>query len=236
MSLPLFGANNSNMAAPADPNSAGLFGMDKDTMGMIGMGLSGLLGGGGGALKSLMMLKMLDGDQGLNSGGANAMPLNNQTSMAPPVPGIPPLQSPYSMQGLNPKLQAAIPMIMSDMVARGWQPQISSGIRTPEEQAQKVAQGYSQTMNSKHLVGKAVDITDKRYGWDGPAADTNYQFWNDLGESAKRHGMQWGGDWKNFKDVAHIQTSLLNNRMRLQQLSPNASSIPNMLNRNSYNV
>ncbi len=55
------------------------------------------------------------------------------------------------------------------------------------------------------IHGNAADIVDERYGWGGPAADTNFQFWKDLGVIAKEHGCTWGGDWKNFVDVAHIE-------------------------------
>ncbi len=112
--------------------------------------------------------------------------------------------------GLNEKLSGMLPGIMEDLRAKGWNPMIASAIRTPEEQAEKVRQGYSQAMNSKHLYGKAVDIVDKNYGWDGKASDPNFQFWKDLGEAAKKRGATWGGDWKSFKDPAHVQVSLLN--------------------------
>ena len=53
--------------------------------------------------------------------------------------------------------------------------------------------------------GNAADIVDKRYAWGGPAANLHFQFWKDLGRIAKQQGCEWGGDWKKFKDVAHIQ-------------------------------
>jgi len=37
------------------------------------------------------------------------------------------------------------------------------------------------------------------------AAATSFAFWKDLGRIAKAHGCAWGGDWKSFKDVAHIE-------------------------------
>lgn len=40
--------------------------------------------------------------------------------------------------------------------------------------------------------GYAVDIIDRRFGWEIPRK----QFWNDLGELAKKNGCVWGGDWK----------------------------------------
>jgi hypothetical protein len=55
------------------------------------------------------------------------------------------------------------------------------------------------------VEGNAADLVDKRYGWGGPAAKAGFQFWKDLGEIARKHGCRWGGDWKSFKDVAHVE-------------------------------
>ncbi len=82
--------------------------------------------------------------------------------------------------------------------------------------------GHSKTMKSWHVPstmglladgksavdmveGNAADIVDQRYGWSGPAVNAGFQFWKDLGEVARKHGCRWGGDWKSFRDVAHIE-------------------------------
>ena len=57
--------------------------------------------------------------------------------------------------------------------------------------------------------GYAVDIVDRRYGWDG--ADP--QFWKDLGMLAKRFGCSWGGDWKK-PDPAHVEMKLIDSAPR----------------------
>lgn len=49
----------------------------------------------------------------------------------------------------------------------------------------------------------AADIIDKRWAW-GKEAKTN-GFWTALGEEAKKQGLVWGGNWKSFRDYAHIQ-------------------------------
>jgi peptidoglycan L-alanyl-D-glutamate endopeptidase CwlK len=49
----------------------------------------------------------------------------------------------------------------------------------------------------------AADIVDERWGWE-PAAEEN-GYWEALGEEARALGLVWGGDWRTFKDVAHIQ-------------------------------
>jgi peptidoglycan L-alanyl-D-glutamate endopeptidase CwlK len=175
-------------------------GLDQNTAGLLGMAFMNATGNKDMARKMLMM-------QMLNQSAPPQQSYLEQNYMPQASKYIAPsLNLP---QELNPKLASAIPNIMAELRAKGWQPKIASAIRTPEEQAEKVRLGYSQTMNSKHLHGKAVDIVDERYGWNGPTSDTNHQFWKDLGEAAQRQGMQWGGNWKNFKDVAHVQTALM---------------------------
>lgn len=57
--------------------------------------------------------------------------------------------------------------------------------------------------------GYAVDIVDRRYGWD----IAKPQFWKDLGFFAKRHGCAWGGDWKK-PDPAHVEMKLIDSAPR----------------------
>jgi peptidoglycan LD-endopeptidase CwlK len=59
--------------------------------------------------------------------------------------------------------------------------------------------------------GYAVDIVDRRYGWDIP----HPQFWKDLGYLAKKYGCAWGGDWKPPKtDRAHVEMKLIDGAPR----------------------
>ena len=84
---------------------------------------------------------------------------------------------------------------------------VTEGLRTKERQEQLVKAGASQTMNSKHLVGKAVDLAAVVNGevrWDWPLysklADAMKQAAKELGVS-----LTWGGDWKSFKDGPHFE-------------------------------
>ena len=110
--------------------------------------------------------------------------------------------------GISIDFESKIPQLFDAMRSKGWEPVIASGMRTQEEQAEKVKLGYSKTMKSKHLTGDALDIVDKRYGWDGPASDVKFKFWQDLGSEAQKLGFEWGGGWQSFKDVAHVQRKL----------------------------
>lgn len=84
-----------------------------------------------------------------------------------------------------------------------------STIRTPEQQAEFVAQGKSQTMNSKHLTGNAADIVVT-----GPDGKPNWDFeaYRPIADAAKAEeaalglpDFVWGGDWKTLKDGVHFQ-------------------------------
>lgn len=87
--------------------------------------------------------------------------------------------------------------------------EISEGMRDPERQAQMVAQGKSQTQNSRHLTGNAVDIhmlgADGNPNWDfeayRPIADTAKRIAGEMGIP----DFVWGGDWKTLRDGVHFQ-------------------------------
>ena len=123
---------------------------------------------------------------------------------------------------LHPLFRQRVESILRDLRQLGWQPVVAEGVRSREQQLEKVNKGYSKTMQSWHVpgtakaawragnsydvvVGGAADIVDQRFGWHGPAANLEFQFWKDLGKVAKQHGCSWGGDWNSFKDVAHIE-------------------------------
>lgn len=57
--------------------------------------------------------------------------------------------------------------------------------------------------------GYAVDIVDRRDGWDIP----KHRFWTDLGHFAKKYGCEWGGDWKK-PDYAHVQMRIVDSAPR----------------------
>ena|ERR1035437_3083954 len=57
--------------------------------------------------------------------------------------------------------------------------------------------------------GYAVDIVDKRRGWNVP----DVRFWTDLGYLARKYGCEWGGDW-DPPDSAHVQMKLIDSAPR----------------------
>ena len=86
---------------------------------------------------------------------------------------------------------------------------VLEGMRTVARQRKLVAKGASTTMNSRHLTGHAVDIgawVDGTVRWDWPLY---YKLADAMKQAAKELNvdLEWGGDWKSFKDGPHYQLS-----------------------------
>lgn len=84
---------------------------------------------------------------------------------------------------------------------------VTEGLRTLERQRTLVAAGASRTMRSRHLTGHAIDLAAKVGGkvrWDWPLY---YKLATAMKRAAKELGVkiEWGGDWKSFKDGPHFQ-------------------------------
>lgn len=84
---------------------------------------------------------------------------------------------------------------------------ITEGLRTPERQKELIAQRKSQTVNSRHLTGHAIDFVVYVHGkvtWD-------FLYYRQVADvfkaTAKKLGIAivWGGDWKTLKDGPHIE-------------------------------
>ena len=83
---------------------------------------------------------------------------------------------------------------------------VIEGMRDISRQRQLVKSGASTTMNSRHLTGHAVDIAPWPISWE----------WEDfypieeamkLAADELEIDLEWGGDWKSFKDGPHWQLS-----------------------------
>lgn len=93
---------------------------------------------------------------------------------------------------------------------------VTEGLRTVERQKALVAAGASKTMKSRHITGHAVDLA-AFIDLDGDgSADSGEVRWDwplysklaeAMKEAAKIEGipLEWGGDWKIFKDGPHFQ-------------------------------
>lgn len=85
-------------------------------------------------------------------------------------------------------------------------------LRTVARQRELVAKGASQTMNSRHLPGpdgksRAVDIAPLDGGQVSWAWPLYHKLAPIIKQAAKDVGVpiEWGGDWKSFKDGPHWQ-------------------------------
>lgn len=84
---------------------------------------------------------------------------------------------------------------------------ISEGVRSLERQKQLYSDGKSKTMNSRHLTGDAVDV----YAWVDGNVSWMFHYYEDIAKAmfkaAEELGIEieWGGNWKTFRDGPHFQ-------------------------------
>ncbi len=110
----------------------------------------------------------------------------------------------HNLEGVHPDLvrvvERAIALSSVDFT-------VTEGLRSQSRQKQLVAAGASQTMNSRHLTGHAVDLAalvGGKVSWDWPLY---YKIADAMKAAAKELGVSivWGGDWKSFKDGPHFE-------------------------------
>lgn len=96
---------------------------------------------------------------------------------------------------------------------KGFSVIVTCGLRTLAAQKKAVASGASTTMRSRHLPGKsnglahAVDLAvkvDGKLKWDWPLYAKLAGYMKDASLKMKVP-IEWGGDWKKFKDGPHFQ-------------------------------
>lgn len=84
---------------------------------------------------------------------------------------------------------------------------VLEGVRDAVRQKKLVESGASQTMNSRHLTGHAVDLgawVDDQVDWSWPLY---HKINAAMQEASKLVGVpiEWGGNWRTFKDGPHFQ-------------------------------
>jgi peptidoglycan L-alanyl-D-glutamate endopeptidase CwlK len=110
-----------------------------------------------------------------------------------------------NMVGIHPDLRRVLDRALQDSPLDF---SVIEGLRTLERQKQLVASGASQTLNSRHLTGHAVDLLP--IGPDGKGA-FDWPLYNRLGPAVKAAAeaegvaLDWGGEWKKFKDGPHFE-------------------------------
>lgn len=110
--------------------------------------------------------------------------------------------------GVNPNLMAVIKRA-SEISGVQFIIGDKGGTRDQATQDQLVAGGFSQTRNSNHLTGNAIDLIPIVNG--KPNADAAPQHFAEVSRAMKQASTElgvnvgWGGDWKSFKDDAHFE-------------------------------
>jgi peptidoglycan L-alanyl-D-glutamate endopeptidase CwlK len=108
------------------------------------------------------------------------------------------------LQGVHPDLvkvvERAIEITTVDFT-------VLEGLRDPARQKLLVESGASQTLNSRHITGHAVDLgalVDNRIDWSWPLY---HKIADAMKEAARELNVPivWGGDWRTFKDGPHYE-------------------------------
>lgn len=122
---------------------------------------------------------------------------------------------------LHPHLRDEVLMIYREILKAGIAVRFTSTLRTIEEQDRLYEMGRTRDGNkvtnarggqSYHNYGLAVDFCLLLYGGRAVSWSRNvdYDFdgkkdWLEVVAIFKKHGWEWGGNWKKFKDYPHFQ-------------------------------
>jgi len=116
------------------------------------------------------------------------------------------------LKGVHPDLMRVVLRCAEDWAEADTGFIVTCGVRTLEEQKILKAKGASKTLRSRHIpaangFSHAVDLACTIKGavrWDWPLYD---KLAKRMKAAAKKEGvlLEWGGDWKTFKDGPHFQ-------------------------------
>tara|TARA_R110000868_G_scaffold5755_2_gene33862 strand:- start:1417 stop:1797 length:381 start_codon:yes stop_codon:yes gene_type:complete len=84
---------------------------------------------------------------------------------------------------------------------------VLEGLRTPDRQKLLRDAGASQTLNSRHITGHAVDLgalVDGEVRWDWPLYHKIAAAMKQAAQELKV-AIVWGGNWRTFKDGPHFE-------------------------------
>lgn len=116
-------------------------------------------------------------------------------------------RSEENLRGIHPDLDKVVRRALE---LTGVDFMVIEGKRNEARQRDLVAGGKSQTMNSRHLTGHAVDCAPLV---NGTIPWNDWSMFRKVSEAmmvaAKEFGvdLEWGGNWKSFKDGPHFQLS-----------------------------
>ena len=105
------------------------------------------------------------------------------------------------IQALHPDIQYAAFYLVWAARTAGYPLQITSGLRSRQEQEALFRKGASATRRSHHLIGQAFDVDIHGLGRDS----VPLWFWGLLGPFAESLGFRWGGRFSGFPDYGHFE-------------------------------
>lgn len=114
------------------------------------------------------------------------------------------------LDGVDPRLLEIAEEIITELRKQGFDAIIHNGMRSKAQAAANAASGVG-ILKSKHIVGEAVDIIDKRYAWDTKYLAEIKKFRLAYGALTKNYPeVTWGGTWTKGKygamgDWAHLE-------------------------------
>ena len=116
------------------------------------------------------------------------------------------------LQGVHPVVAAKVRQLIEEAYREGINVIITQGLRTVEEQNALYAQGRTKpgkiVTNAKggysyHNFGLAFDFA--LMNPDGSISWEVNDKWKRVAQIGKSLDLEWGGDWKDFKDYPHFQ-------------------------------
>jgi len=129
------------------------------------------------------------------------------------------------LEGIDPRLVEILEMARTNS---GVPFEISEGKRSQNRQQELYDSGASQTLNSRHLGGNAVDINIP----DGSGGvNWDFEAYRPISDSAKAAAAElgyddftWGGDWDSLKDGVHFQIGGANNAAAGREIGGSAAN------------
>ncbi len=126
----------------------------------------------------------------------------------PPIKSLPYAHSTSvisDINGLYPPFKEKIIQLQKDIQAAGLPHKVFETFRSAERQLSVYKQGKSKIKtNGMHYYLIAADLVPcigkNGWTWDRPAKE-----WQQFGQLVEALGLTWGGRWKGFPDMPHVQ-------------------------------